>query len=101
MAQYNTDSMIKDLIQINKNIERKFDHHTESLEATQRIIVEKVGGIRSLIELNYKEIIANRNETLENRKHIDNNKDDILENRRLIELVNDKLDKILEKLNIS
>lgn len=80
---------IKDLVQLNKNLERKYDQYCENIEATQRIIVEKVGGIRSLIELNYKEIINNRHEILENRKLILNR----------IDLLDEKIDNILKQLN--
>ena len=92
------DEMIKRVIQINKDFKRKTGQHLENIDATQRIVIEKVGGIRSLIELNYKEIIKNRNEVLENRKYIEVNKDEILKNRSLIEVLNEKLDKIFEKL---
>lgn len=49
-----------------KNLLQKIDNS----EATQRIIVERIGGIRSLVELNYKEILNNRQEILENRRLI-------------------------------
>ncbi len=91
---------IKRFVRINKDLERKTDQHLQNIEATQRIVIENAGGIKNLIELNYKEIINNRNEILENRKIIEANKDEILENRKLIELSNTKLDKIFEKLQI-
>ncbi len=93
------DETIKKVIQTNKDFERKSGQHLENIEATQRIVIEKVGGIRSLIELNYKEIIENRNEILENRKYIEVNNDDILENRKHIKDLSEKLDKIFEKLD--
>ena len=92
------NEIIKSFIRNNKDLERKTDQHLENIEATQRIIIEKEGGTKSLLELNYKEILKNRNEILENRKVIEVNKDEILENRRLIEVSSEKLDKIIEKL---
>lgn len=94
------DNTIKKLIRYSKDFERRNDQHLENIEATQRIVIEKVGGIRSLIELNYKEIIKNRDEVLENRKYIEVNKEEILENRRIIENLSENLDKIFKKLNI-
>jgi len=79
---------IKNLVQINRDFEIKYDQHIENIEATQRIIVEKVGGIRSLVELNYKEILKNRHEILENRKQILNK----------ISTLEEKIDKISEKV---
>ncbi|KKN33342.1 hypothetical protein LCGC14_0804850 [marine sediment metagenome] len=102
---------IKEFVQINRDLERKIDQHLQNIEATQRIVIENAGGIKSLLKLNYQEILKNRNEILENRKIIERNKDEIiqnrkiiehetLENRNLIEIINTKLDKIFDKLQI-
>ncbi len=84
------NNSIKELVQINKNFERKYDQHIENVEATQRIIIERISGSRSLLEMNYQEILKNRKEILENRNVIMNG----------IENIKEKLNIIEEKLNL-
>lgn len=73
------ESMFRNLINLNKDFERKYDQQIDNIETAQRTIIEKVAGIRSLIELNYKEIKKNRDEILENRKVLLNRMDDLEE----------------------
>ncbi len=91
------NEMMKSFIRISKDIQRKTDQHLENIESTQRIVIEKVAGIRSLNDLNFKEILKNRDEILQNRKIIVENKEEFLEN---FELLGSKVDKILEKLEL-
>lgn len=77
MSQNYYDTMLKDLIKINKDFERKYDQHIENIEATQRIVIENQGGIKSLVKMNYDAMIKNRNEILENRNIILNGIEDI------------------------
>jgi len=73
------ESMFRNLINLNKDFERKYDQQIDNIETTQRTIIEKVAGIRSLVELNYKEIKKNRDEILENRKVLLKRMDDLEE----------------------
>ena len=77
MSQNYYDTMLKDLIKINKDFEGKYDQHIENIEATQRIVIENQGGIKSLVKMNYDAMIKNRNEILENRNIILNGIEDI------------------------
>lgn len=71
------------------NMERKLDHNIDNLSATQRVIIEKISGVRSLVELNYETIKKNRDEILQNRNVFENRCDNI----------DDKLKEILNRLH--
>jgi len=79
------DEYVKSFIQINKGMEKTFTQQIENIEATQRVILERVVGIRSLIEQNYIVIKQNRTEILENRSKI-------LENTTLLKHLHTKFD---------
>lgn len=96
--QAHFNSAIKHLVQINKDFETKYDQNLENIEATQRIIIENVAGTKSLVELNYKEIIRNRNEILENRKLINRVYDKIQVLEGTLNNISEKLDDVMKKL---
>ena len=73
------ESMFRNLINLNKDFERKYDQQIDNIETAQRTILKKVAGILSPVELNYKEIKKNRDEILENRKVLLNRMDDLEE----------------------
>lgn len=93
-------------LELLNNMERKLDHNIDNLSSTQRVIIEKISGVRSLVELNYEAIKKNRDEILENRNLIEQNHnlieengDQILENRDLIKQNHNILNEIKNKLD--
>lgn len=89
------DSVIKDLIESYRDFDRKYTQDLSNVEATQRIILQDVAGIKKLVELNYQEIQKNRKETLKNRSFIDRNFETIKSIEQKIDSIVEKLDKAL------
>lgn len=91
------DTVIKALGENYKDFERRYKIDLSNLEATQRTIVERIAGTRSLVQLNHQDILQNREEILKNRTSIDRNFEAIKSVEQKIDLIVEKLDKVLEK----
>ena len=77
-------------------IERNLSQKIDNVEATQKIVIDYQAGIKDLIKANYDLILRNNNAIKDNYTLI---RDGFKDSREQLNTLNQKLDKIIEKVS--